>query len=205
MSDVDVVPILAPISAKWGAPLSLAWTQITVSLISSLNSLNLYSEEEPGNRAGWSQDCPAVKLFICQFLLAEDGCGYKLIVMSGDWTRLDYGYAAMNHILMLSLSSVSKCSRWEHKMWELCFCWTVRMSDQGWPQSHNYQRQSCSYYVLLCRFTLWECKYFNLPTFTVTMPDWAGSVWTWTTTETQNTRPHLLNYFKISYPDILRI
>ena len=29
--------------------LSLAWTQITVSLISSLNSLNLYSEEEHGN------------------------------------------------------------------------------------------------------------------------------------------------------------
>lgn len=76
--------------------LSLAWTQISVSLISSLNSLNLYSEEEPGNRAGWSQDCPAVKLFICQFLLAEAGCGYKLIVMSGDWTRLDRGLGGCN-------------------------------------------------------------------------------------------------------------
>ena len=82
--------------------------------------------------------CTPTRLFICQTWTTSCRCqfllcclagwlvgwlsGYKLILMSGDWTRLDYGLAAMNHILMLSLSSVSKCSRWEHKMWELCSC-----------------------------------------------------------------------------------
>ena len=122
--------------------LSPAWTQISVSLIRTLNSLNLYSEEEPGNcGAAPLHGYLSVKLelraadvnFSSAGLQAGWLSGYKLILMSGDWTRLDYGYAAMNHILMLSLSSVSKCSRWEHKMWELCsWCLLVRMSDQGW-------------------------------------------------------------------------
>ena len=62
------------------------------------------------------------------YFSAQINCNESRLDQAGTgWTWL--GWTAMNHILMLT---VRKCSRWEHKLWELGGPAGQRMSDQGW-------------------------------------------------------------------------
>ena len=91
--------------------LSPAWTQISVALIRSLNSLNLYSEEEHvvtrvgHNTAGLLH--PA-QLFICQSLTTSWRFSPGLAGWLAGWLQINCNewrldWTGLNHILMLSL------------------------------------------------------------------------------------------------------
>ena len=111
--------------------------------------------------------------------------------MSEDWTWLDL--AAMNHILMLT---VWKCSRWEHKLWELAgTCWLENVRS-GLVTSHHITSQLSQIIKVLDSVTTDWAADLHLGSANILICQHSQSQCQAGLVSPHNT-PHLLNYFKI--------